>query len=93
MTLDLTSETEGLPRVGGHDVAVQIRCDRCQEPLRPEAGGRVLWERDPDEPYLDVAYLHHDCVEGHEREVGKELEGAELGPFLAALVHNLEVAG
>ena len=93
MTLTLTTRTEGLSPVGGHDVAAHVRCDRCGEPLRPEAGGRVVWEPDPQARYLDVSFLHHACARDHEGEAGTVLEGMELEDFLAALVHNLEVAG
>lgn len=93
MTLTLTTRTEGLSPVGGHDVAAHVRCDRCGEPLRPEAGGRVLWVPDATERYLEVAFLHRSCADDHEREAGRELEGMELDAFLEALVHNLEVAG
>lgn len=93
MTLTLTRETEGLPRVGGHDVAAHLRCERCGEPLHPEVGGKVLWEPDPTTRYLEVAFLHSSCAATQARESSRELESAELGTFLAALIHNLEVAG
>jgi hypothetical protein len=93
VTLELTTRIEGLPRVGGHDVAAQIRCHRCGEPIAPEEGGRVLWEPDPKERYLDVVFLHARCVEAHQTESGGEPDSADLASFLAALIHNLEEAG
>lgn len=93
MTLELTTRVEGIPKVGGHDVAADIRCDRCGEPVEPEEGAKVLWEPDPKATYLDVAFLHHRCVEAHEIEVRGEPSSAELSSFLSALLHNLEEAG
>lgn len=93
MSLVLTTRTEGLTPVGGHDVAAHVRCDRCGEPLRPEAGGRVLWEPDRRQAHLEVAFYHPTCAEEREGEAGTELRGMELADFLSALVHNLEVAG
>lgn len=93
MPLMLTTETEGLTRVGGHDVAAHVRCDHCGEPLHPEAGGRVVWPPDRTERYLAVAFLHRSCVDGYEEEAPGDLEGMDLGRFLATLIHNLEVAG
>lgn len=93
MTLVLTTGSEGLPTMEGHGVAAHIRCERCGETLHPEAGGRVAWEPDESERYLDVAFLHESCVEGYDRDAGTEPEVRELRPFLAALIHNLEEAG
>lgn len=100
MGVMLTKETEGRPPVGGHPVAVQLRCDHCGEDLRPRTGGTVAWEPDPQAYHLDVVFLHDSCVEGY-RGIGetdrhrpiRDPETAEIGSFLAALVHNLEVAG
>lgn len=93
MTLTLTRDTEGLPRVGDHAVAAHLRCERCGEPLRPQAGGIVMWEPAAKERYLEVAFLHSGCAAEHASEAGSELESADLSNFLAALIHNLEVAG
>lgn len=92
MTLTLTRDTEGLPRVGDRAVAAHLRCERCGEPLRPEAGGKVLWKPDARKPYLEVIFLHSSCAADHASEAGQKLESAELNTFLAALIHNLEVA-
>lgn len=93
MTLTLTRDTEGLPTLDGHDVAAHVRCARCGEPLRPETGGKVAWAPDPQERYFEVAFLHRSCAGDHEAEAETELESTELNVFLAALIHNLEVAG
>lgn len=93
MSLTLTRDTEGLPRVGDHAVAAHLRCERCGEPLRPEAGGIVMWESAAKERYSEVTFLHSSCAADHASEAGQELKSAELGTFLAALIHNLEVAG
>lgn len=93
MPLMLTREIEGLTPVGGHDVAAELRCDHCQESLRPEVGGRVVWRPDRTERYLEVAFLHHACLEAYGDRASGELEGMELEAFLAALLHNLEEAG
>lgn len=100
MGMMLTKETEGRTPVGGHPVAVQLRCDHCGEDLDPHGGGLAVWEPDDRARYLEVALLHEGCLEGH-RGVGeddrhrpvRDVETAELGRFLGALVHNLEVAG
>lgn len=100
MPVMLTKETEGRTPVGGHSVAVQLRCDHCGEDLEPGGDALAAWEPDPVARYLEVALLHGACVRGC-RGVGeadrhrpnRDLETTELGRFLAALVHNLEVAG
>lgn len=93
MSLTLTRDTEGLPRLGDHDVAAHVRCERCGEPLDSQSGGSVVWAPDATKRYLEVAFLHPACAREHASEAGEELESAELGAFLAALIHNLEVAG
>lgn len=93
MTLTLTRDVADLPPVGRRDVAAHVRCDYCQEPLYPEAGGAVAWEPDPREVYLDVAFLHRSCVDGYADRRDVDLDRMELEPFLRSLVHNLEVAG
>lgn len=100
MPVTLTTESEGLTPVGGHPVAVELRCDHCGEAVGPGSGGLAAWEPDRGARYLDVALLHGDCVEGYRgvlvpdrHRESRDLETAALGPFLAALVHNLEVAG
>lgn len=79
--------------MGGHDVVVHIRCDHCGEPLRPEAGGTVTWEPDPQKPYLDVTFVHRSCRKGHAEKRDADLSEADLAAFLRAALHNLEVAG
>lgn len=93
MPLTLTKEIEGLPPVGRRDVAAHVRCDYCGEPLHPEAGGVVAWEPDPQKLYLDVAFLHRSCTEGWAERRDADLGEMDFEAFLAALVHNLEVAG
>jgi hypothetical protein len=93
MPLTLKRGTEGGEPVGGHDVVVHIRCDHCGEPLRPDVGGAATWEPDPRRPYLDVAFVHRSCREGHTGRRGADRETMDLGSFLRAALHNLEVAG
>ena len=100
MGVMLTKETEGRTSVGGHPVAVQLRCDHCGEDLRADGSGVAAWEPDDTARYLEVALLHERCLQSY-RGVGeqdrhrpvRDPETADLGRFLAALVHNLEVAG
>lgn len=100
MTVTLTRDTEGRATVGDHPVAADVSCDHCGEPLHPARGGVAAWEPEEQERYLEVVFLHVGCVEGY-RGVGsddrhrpvREIETVELAPFLAALVHNVEVAG
>lgn len=93
MPLTLKRGTEDGEPVGGHDVVVHIRCDHCGKPLPPEAGGTVIREPDPQTPYLDVAFVHRNCREGRAVPRSAELETMDLGLFLRAAIHNLEVAG
>lgn len=93
MPLTLKRGTEDAPPVGGHDVVVHIRCDYCEEPLDPEAGGTALWKPDPLKPYLDVAFVHEGCRAGYAERRGGDLNEMDLAAFLRAAVHNLEVAG
>lgn len=93
MPLTLKRGTENGEPVGGHDVVVHIRCDYCEEPLRPEVDGVVIWEPDDRETYLDVAFVHGSCREGYAERLDADLTEMDVGGFLRAAIHNLEVAG
>lgn len=93
MPITLKRGTEDGETVGGHDVVVHIRCDYCGEPLRPDVGGTVTWEPDEQKTYLDVAFVHRRCREGYREQRDADAEEMELGAFLRAALHNLEVAG
>lgn len=100
MGVMLTTKTEGRTTVGGHPVAVQLRCDHCGEDLDPGGGELAAWEPDDQARYLEVVLLHEGCLEGHRgggqgdrhRRIRK-VETSALERFLTALVHNLEIAG
>lgn len=79
-------------REAGDGHAPLLRCDDCGREISKPANGRVAWRPEENATYLSVAFLHPACGTEHASEAGEELESAELGAFLAALIHNLEVA-
>ncbi|MFW6193362.1 MAG: hypothetical protein ACOC83_07730 [Gemmatimonadota bacterium] len=79
--------------VGGHDLVAHVRCDHCGESLYPRVGGTVVWEPDPQRPYLEVAFVHRSCREGHAEGRDADFVEMDLASFLRAAIHNLEVAG
>lgn len=93
MTLTLTTRTDDLPPVGGHDVAAHIRCDFCGEPFQPADEASAVWEPDQRRRYFDVAFLHDGCRDGYADRRDADLNEMELGAFLRTLIHNLEEAG
>jgi len=91
MPIMIEKDAEGVGLLAGGRLGIGIFCDYCRERLRPEAGGRVLWPVEPKVPYLDVTFLHHDCVPGFQTREGLEDGAAGMGleAFVEALRHNV----
>lgn len=89
MPVMLDRETGTEDGMGRERLGLSLFCDHCRDRLRPEAGGRAVWEVDRTTTYQPVAFVHHDCEEGWDRDQPRETAGMEIDGFLEALLHNV----
>lgn len=67
-----------------------VRCAHCGKVVSRAAEATALWVPEENETYLPVEFVHDGCREGYAAERDQDLDGFDLGTFLASLAHNVE---